>query len=39
MDAAQAQAMERVGAGILAHAKQQELELDYKLKQMENLGM
>lgn len=37
-DAAHAQAMERVGEGILAAAKQQELQLDYQLKQMENLG-
>jgi thiol-disulfide isomerase/thioredoxin len=29
--------MERVGNGILAAAKQQELQLDYQLKQMENM--
>ena len=36
-DAQHAQMMERVGDGILQAAKQQELQLDYQLKQMENM--
>ena len=38
MDAGHAQAMERVGNGILQYAAQQERALDAKIKDMENLG-
>jgi hypothetical protein len=38
MDQVHAQAMEQVGAGILAVAAAEEKKLDAQLKDMENLG-